>query len=254
MKLAIDIGNSRLHFGVYEGKSLVKSITLSAKSTQTLSLFHKQYSRYFIKVKHIGISSVVPSITRKWVDYSKKYLNIIPLIINNKSRLPVNIKVKNSSTLGSDRICNAVAGYLYYRKKSNVIICSFGTANTIDVVMKNGDFIGGIIAPGIDTSAKSLNLNTGKLPYLSFVNIDYRNVLVGKNTKEAIFSGLVNYPIFATEGYIREIIKKFKKNFKVIFTGGNGKIIHKMADIPSIYIPNTVLEGINHILDFQTVK
>ncbi len=252
MNLAIDIGNSFTHFGIYRSNKLLFNLRIPTHTETILRTLHSQYfAKYTKNVSQIGISSVVPKTTKYWTDYAIKYLKIKPLIINNKNKLPIKIKIKNSDTLGADRICDAAFAWSYYKGKQNVIICDFGTANKYDVVLKNGDFIGGIIAPGITTSAIALSLNTGKLPMLGVNNFKFNKNVLGRNTMQAIQSGLMNYPLYATEGIIKSIEKELKRKFKVIVTGGSAKTIQKRLSIKTKYVENAVLDGINLILNYQ---
>ena len=256
MNLAIDIGNSLTHMALFDKKKVVKK--LSFESGLGINLIDAKVRSllgpYMDKIGQVGLSSVVPLSNSLWNDAAIILFKLTPLTINYKMQLPIKIKVKNPQSLGTDRICNAVFAFKYFKGKENVIIADFGTANTYDVILKNGDFIGGIIAPGISTSAKALNLNTGQLPLFELKDLNPKVPLVGKNTHEAIQSGLLNYPVYATEGIIKGIEKEFKRKFKVIITGGSaGKIRNKLA-IKSYYAENAVLEGINIILNYNSAK
>ncbi len=255
MNIAIDIGNSFTHFGIYHAKKLLNSFKIPTHTPINLRKFHLKYlSKIAGDISSSGISSVVPSQNKLWNDYARKYLNLKAIIINYKSKLPIKIRIKNSSTLGSDRICDAVYGYEYFKRRENVIICDLGTANTYEVVLKNGDYIGGIIAPGIVTSAIALSLNTGKLPLLGTGYLRFNKSVIGRNTTGAIQSGLMNYALFATEGIIKSIEKELGMRFKVIITGGSGKAIQKRLSVKSLYKENTVLDGINLILNYQNKR
>lgn len=248
-KLAVDIGNSYTHLGVFS-KKLNRIISISTEDTSIKDI-DSAFFRFIhdLKIERSAISSVVPEKEKLWNEYIMDSLQINPLIINNKSKLPIKIKVKNSETVGADRICNAVSGYQYFNRKSNVVIIDMGTAVTIDVVMKNGDFRGGIIMPGVWTSAKSLFINTGKLPLISEKELSFPHRITGDNTKDAIKSGLMNSVLFALEGYIKAIRKEFNAEFKVIVSGGISQVFHKKFSFKPVYIKNTVLDGLNVIMN-----
>ncbi len=251
MNLAIDIGNSFVHFGVFRGKLLLECKTVSGKSIPAL----KGTLRRLI-AKHdlaqIGIASVNPKsetiIKKNIPTHFRKHA----VTINNKSKLPITIKVKNSGTLGADRICNAVYGHLKAVGKSSLII-DLGTANTYDLVLKNGNFVGGIIAPGLFTSALALNKNTAKLPFISIEGSRVRVPLIGKNTREAISSGLLNYMLFATEGIVTAVKNQYGRNFEVFLTGGSAPLIAKKVNFEHKLVQNTVLEGINMIINHNSL-
>ena len=254
MNLAVDIGNSYTHLAVFSGQKEVENFNISTNNFDSVSICKKYLKKYSGKIKSAGISSVVPSKNEFWNSFVAIYLKTKPLFISNRINLPIKLKIEKTASLGTDRICNSVFGFEYFKKNENVIVIDFGTANTYDVVLKNADFIGGIIAPGIETSSKALNLNTGKLPLLKKSDFKFEKSLIGKNTKDAIRSGLMNYALYATEGIISSIKKELKKEFKVIITGGNAKKIQNKLSFKTIYIENTVLKGINIILNYNNLK
>ena len=248
--LAIDVGNTNTHIGLFS-KKLVKT---SAFPTHNSSLIKDSEDIFSIlnnnKIKNCAIASVVPDYEKFWDNFIGIKFNIPPLIINNKTLLPIKIKVKNSNLLGADRICNAVCGYNYFGGKHNVIVIDLGTATTYNVILKNGDFIGGIIAPGIRTAAKSLNIYTGKLPLLNEENLVFPRFVIGDNTTAAIQSGLMNSSLHALEGIVKAIKKEKKREFKTIITGGLAKPFQKRLEFSPVYIENSVLIGLNQIMDY----
>ena len=149
------------------------------------------------------------------------------------------ILVENPQTVGIDRLLNALAAYR--RTKSSTIVIDFGTAITIDIVSKEGEFLGGLILPGIGTSAYALNKQTALLPE---VNIKRPEKIIGKNVEDAIKAGIY----FGTVGSVIHIIKELRRIYGdlkyTIATGGDAKIFKK--DIPEIdkFIPCLTLEGI----------
>jgi type III pantothenate kinase len=253
-KLAIDIGNSYTHLGIFSGK-LLRSASFSTEESSEQDI-ETVFLRLIkgLKINKCAISSVVPEKEKFWLYYIEDTLNIQPLIVNNKIKLPIRLKVKNSSSLGADRICNAVCGYKYFKKKCDVVIIDMGTAITLDIVKKNGDFVGGVIMPGIWTSAKSLFVNTGKLPLITEQELAFPPKTSGNNTIDAIKSGLMNSALFAIEGYIKSIKEEFKTDFKIILSGGIARLYHKKLSFKSVYIKNTVMEGLNIILGYNSKK
>lgn len=250
MNLAIDIGNSFTHFAIYNGIKSLYNYNCSSVNKTDLSKAIKRIGKEF-NIGKIGISSVAPKTHKAIKSYIRTNFRIAPLTINYKTELPLKIKIKKSYTLGPDRICNAVFGYLTVKGKSNVLVIDMGTANTYDLVLKNGDYIGGIIAPGIMTSSRALNSNTGKLPLLEQSKLSAKAPLIGRNTFEAIQSGLVNYTKFATEGLVKAVKKEYSGKLTIIVTGGSAKFLGNELDFEHIYRKNTVLEGINFILNNQ---
>ncbi|MCC6865359.1 MAG: type III pantothenate kinase [Ignavibacteria bacterium] len=253
MNLAIDIGNSFTHIAVFKDIKIVKTISFSSedkiKFLSNIRSISKTYS-----VTKIGISSVKPNLNKYVRVFIKKYFKITPLIINNKTNLPIRIKVENSRTLGSDRICNAVFGYYQNKDKTNVLVIDLGTANKFDLLIKNGIYIGGIIAPGLNISAIALNLKTSKLPMVNIENLKSNAPLIGKNTYEAIQSGLINYMKAAIEGIVKNIKINYPGKLRIYLSGGSAKFIKNSNSFRYKYCENTVLYGINYILNYQKIK
>ncbi len=247
--LAIDIGNTNAHLAVYSNSKKVRNSVFPTANVIGFNRLIQVLGKHRNSVTGIGISSVNPAVNRKWIDVCRKTLRISPLIISSRTKLPIGIKIRNSRTLGSDRICNAVYGFTKYKGRKNVIIVSLGTAITIDVVLRNGDFIGGIIAAGLSISAKALNEFTGKLPLLKENQLKYNKRIIGVNTKDSIRAGIVNYSIHAINGIISEIEKKIGSEFGVILTGGSAIKVKRFLSHRNQSVENAVLEGINIILN-----
>src|SRR4030095_3981199 len=250
--LAIDIGNSNTHIGIFSNK-LIRYETFKTHAGELIK--NADIAFKDLKdgdLKYCAISSVVPNAENFWVQYTGIKFNLKPLIISNSIKLPVKIKIDNSSSLGADRICNAVCGYEYFRRKYNVIVVDLGTATTINVILKNGDFIGGVIAPGLGTSSKSLNIHTGKLPLLDKKNLVFPKSVIGNSTKTAIQSGLMNTAYYSIEGIINAIKKETKRDYKVIISGGFAKAFIKK--FKPVHIENSVVEGLNMIMKSRLGK
>ena len=209
--------------------------------------FLKKTLKKIIKNKTINktalFSSVVPryqSILKKFI---KKFYKIkLREIKEKKIKKIVKINIKNKNQVGSDRIANAVG--VYKRYKSNCIVLDFGTATTFDVVTKNGIYNGGIIAPGVNLSIKSLSSSADQIPIFSMKK---QRKIIGKNTIEALrsgfywgYSGLIN-------NIILKIEKETKKKYKIIFTGGYADLF-KTSIIRSFTIDkNITIKGIIEI-------
>lgn len=249
MILTIDIGNTSTKLRGFAGKNTeyafdcASSIVLFGLPSLLKPLEKK-------KIECCGIASVVPYLNKKWINICKMRFKINPLIINNKIKLPINIKVKNPDSLGADRISNAAAAYMRVKGRENVIAVDLGSANTFDVVLKNGDFIGGLISPGLDLLAHSLYRYTSLLPEVKIKNKP--GLLIGDKTLDAIQSGIYYTFLEAVNGIIDRIKKEFKQNFKVIITGGNAKLINGEIKHKVLYIPDLVNKGICEILKYNS--
>jgi len=188
-------------------------------------------------------SSVVPKYQIILKKFMKKFYKIRLKEIKEKNiKKIVKINIKNRHQVGSDRIANAVGAYKKY--KSNCIVLDFGTATTFDIVTKDGIYNGGIIAPGVDLSLKSLASSADQLPFFS---IKKQKKIIGKNTIEALrsgfywgYSGLIN-------NIILKIEKETKKKFKIIFTGGYADLFKTSIQKPFKVDKNITIRGIIEI-------
>ncbi len=188
-------------------------------------------------------SSVVPKYQLLLKNFLKKNYKIkLREIKEKKINKIIKINIKNKNQVGSDRIANAIGAYKKY--KTNCIILDFGTATTFDVVTKNGVYNGGIIAPGVNLSIKSLSSSADQIPFFS---IKKQKKVIGKNTIEALYSGFY----WGYSGLINNIIlkieKETKKKYKIIFTGGYANLF-KTSIIRSYTIDkNITINGIIEI-------
>lgn len=231
MLLTIDIGNTNIVLGIYKDKKLIRHFRIETKKIGTLPIFRK-----YPKIEDVVISSVVPSLNKVFAAIIKRELNKTPFFITNRVNLGLNIEVDAPSEVGADRLVNAVAGKILYGKP--LIIIDFGTATTIDVVSEKGNYIGGIIAPGIELGANALNTFTAKLPMVKLVK---PKKVIGKNTISCIQSGLIYGTIGTIEFFVKMIKKELKYNAKVIATGG---LVNLIADKTNV---------INHVDEFLTL-
>jgi len=253
MNLLIDIGNTFTHFGVAGKSRILFEFKVLTHSRISASEINKKLSRYERKIESAAISTVVPSKTEFWKLFVSKTYGIRPLVISGNTRLPIKIKVKNPGKLGPDRICNAVAGYYLFKKKSNVIVIDLGTATTYDVILKNGDFVGGIISPGIETSAKALHGNTDRLPMLKTRQFLFPRKVIGRNTLEAIQSGLMYTASFTVDGMIKQIEKERHCKFKIVLTGGFAKRVFRKIEHKAKLESGMVFKGSNYILQYNSM-
>tara|TARA_Y100000590_G_scaffold385784_1_gene458116 strand:- start:6107 stop:6883 length:777 start_codon:yes stop_codon:yes gene_type:complete len=220
-----DIGNTTTKICLIELKnySIKKLIYFNSKdicSTKFLKEKFKQIiKKNSIKKKSL-FSSVVPKYQKILKKFLKKNYNIELKEIKEKSfNKIVKIKIKNKKQVGSDRIANAVGVYRNY--KMNCIVLDFGTATTFDVITKNGVYNGGIIAPGLNLSLRSLVSSADQLPLFS---IKKQKKIIGKNTIEALRSGFYWGYTGLINNIILKIEKETHKKYKIIFTGGYAKI------------------------------
>jgi type III pantothenate kinase len=218
MLLAIDIGNTSVHFGVFRGVKLVKEWRVA---TARISKCRARLSAG--KVRDIIVSSVVPrasKVIKRWFPKAR--------FVNYKN-IGIKARVQKPSEVGVDRLVNALAVHKLYGGPA--IVVDFGTATTFDVVSAKGEYLGGAITPGILLARDTLHERTAKLPR---IEIKAPKNVVGKNTVEAMRSGLVYGYAALVEGMIQRIkskVKSQKSKMKVIATGGLAGLICKYTDI-----------------------
>jgi len=243
-----DIGNTVTKISLINVNNLEIKNTIHFNSIKILSnSFLKNKLKKIIKKKKISkvalFSSVVPNHFSKLKNYFKKFNNIkLREIKENNIKKIVKINIKNKNQVGSDRIANAVGVYKKYRE--NCIILDFGTATTFDVVTKNGIYNGGIIAPGVNLSIKSLTDSADQIPFFS---IKKQKKVIGKNTLEALRSGFYWGYAGLINNIILKIEKETKKKYKIIFTGGFAELFKTSIIRPFVIDKNITIKGIIEI-------
>ena len=231
MLLVIDIGNSNIVMGTYEGKELMKHWRISTDRQKTgdeYGMLINDLFRYqginLSDVADIIISSVVPPLVVPIVKMCERYFKIHPLVVGPGIKTGIKLNYENPRAIGADRIVNAVGAFENYG--GPLIVIDIGTATTFDVVAENGDFMGGVIAPGINASAESLFSSTAKLPRIEL--IPPKNV-IGRNTISCMQSGIIYGYVGQIDAIVGRIRAEMGKdwNAKVIATGGLARMIYK---------------------------
>lgn len=256
MFLAIDVGNTHTTFGIFEDDKIKFTFRISTKAlhdkevlSDFLNTTFQSLNIYFSKIKKVGISSVVPSIDNILEEMIKKHFNEKLFFITPNINLPFKLLVDNPSEVGADRICNVAAGYKKYG--GPLIIVDFGTATVYDIISKEGNFIGGVIAPGILTSAKALFQAAEKLPE---VELKFPDKVIGTNTVSNMQSGIMFGALDAFEGMIKRISNELKDDVKIILTGGFSKLIASKSSLNTFLEFELVLEGIKILTDLCDSK
>jgi len=243
-----DIGNTVTKICLTEAKnSRIKKIIYFDSNIITSKKALKKNLRKIIKNKLVNKVALFSSVVPRYQFILKKFLKKVYKIklreIKEKTiNKIIQVNIKNKNQVGSDRIANAVGVYRKY--KTNCIVLDFGTATTFDVVTKSGVYNGGVIAPGVNLSIKSLSSSADQIPIFS---VKKQKKVIGKNTFEALYSGFY----WGYSGLINNIIlkieKETKKKYKIIFTGGYADLF-KTSIIRSFTIDkNITIEGIIEI-------
>ncbi len=250
MLLAIDLGNTNIKYGVFDGDEMVASFRVSSRISRTAdeygSVLVGLLSDSGIKKSQIdGIifSSVIPALNYTICHMCEFFFGISPLIVGPGIKTGLNIKADNPKEVGADIIVNSVSAYNKYG--GPIVVIDFGTATTFDVVSEKCELLGVVIAPGIKTSLEGLATKTAQLP---MVELDAPKTVIGKNTKHCMQAGLV----YGFAGLVNNIIKKIKKELKVdeikvVATGGLGEIISKESNSISQVDRTLTLDGLKTI-------
>lgn len=248
MLLTIDIGNTSTTIGVFDEEKLEQTWAVSTDAQRSedeigiLLITLLNLNKYSGKIKNIALCSVVVPLTERFNNAMIKYLGIKPFVISNKTANLLKYEIDSPEELGPDRIVNAFAAYSIYKK--NCIVVDFGTATSFDIVSANGAFLGGIICAGMKIQAQSLKKFTSKLP---LIKIESSKTLIGKNTIDAMLSGIVRGHAKMVEGLIDECEKELGE-VVVIATGGYAEIIAQYTDRKFDYIaPHLTLNGLRLI-------
>lgn len=249
MLLAIDAGNTNIVLGIYQNNALISHWRVSTDRQKTSdeygillrNLFDFQGHR-FSDITAVAIASVVPPLMTSLEEMSKNYFGLSPLIVGPGVKTGMPLKFDNPKEIGADRIVNAVAAYEIYG--GPLIVVDFGTATTFDVVTKQGEYIGGAIAPGIGISTEALFVRAAKLPRVELVKP--QNVIT-KNTINGIQAGIIFGFTGQVDGIVRRMKKELGENPFVVATGGLAELIFTESETIQKVDPWLTLEGLRII-------
>ena len=248
MLLVLDVGNTNTTLGLYDGEVLTHSWRLTSERQRTVDEYGMmcrsllQLSDLRLEsIKAIAISSVVPPLDFTLFKMAEKFFALKPLFVNAMNAgMPV--VIDNPAEAGSDRIVNAVAAYEKYG--GPVIIVDFGTGTNFDVVSKYGEFVGGVICPGIQISADALFQRAARLYR---VDIRHPEKVIGTNTTACLQSGLYYGSIGLVDGVLEKMIEEVGEATRVIATGGLAPLIGKGSRLIEQVDPDLTLEGLRII-------
>lgn len=252
MLMALDVGNTNIVIALYEGDALRRSWRMSTDKNRsgdemgmTLLSFLQAEQVQPEKINDVIISSVVPPIMHSLSNAVRRYLNCEPIVIGPGVKTGLNIRYDNPREVGADRIVNAVAAVKKYGVP--IIIVDFGTATTYCAVDRKGDYIGGVITPGVQISLDALFERAAKLPRVEIIKPD---TLIGRNTVSAMQAGAV----YGQVGQVDYIVNRMRKelgepNCRVIATGGLAKLIAPETETIQDVDSMLTLDGLKIIYD-----
>lgn len=249
MLLAIDIGNTNVVLGVFDGDKLKTTLRI-ASETHTMPDEYAAIMLYLLERQGIAalqitdavLCSVVPPLVTTFEETCKHYFKTSPLVVGAGVKTGIRICMDNPKEVGADRIVNAVAANRLY--KCQVIVIDLGTATTFDAVSENGDYLGGAIAPGIVIATEALFTRTAALPK---VDLTYPKKAIGTNTIAAMQSGIVFGYVGLIEGIVNRIKKELGGKTKVVATGGYSKLLAQETSAIDVVNPDLTLVGLRLI-------
>ncbi len=250
MLLAIDTGNTNSLFAIHDGKGWVVEWRIETNDGRTADeyavwLYHLMNMRglKFSDIDACVISTVVPQALFHLRNLARRHLELEPLIIGEDSvDLGAKVSLANPGEVGADRLVNAVGAHSKY--KGPLILVDSGTATTFDVICENGDFEGGIIAPGINLSLSALHDAAAKLPRIA---IKKPEQVIGRNTVEAMQSGIFWGYIALIDGLIKRIKQEDTRSFTVIGTGGVASLFEGASKQINHYDSHLTIDGLYQI-------
>lgn len=250
MLLCLDVGNTQIHGGVFDGNTLVtqfRKATAPLGTTDELGIFFTAVLRESgldpRKVTGVAICSVVPPALYSLRGAAEKYFHCDPFILQAGVKTGLKIKYRNPLEVGADRIANAIAAVQRHPAR-DLLVVDLGTATTLEVITAAGDYLGGAILPGVGTSAESLASHTAKLPR---VEIACPEAALGRSSAESIQSGLFHGHVGAVRHLVSLLaIEAFNgRRPQVIGTGGFARMFAAESIFDEI-VPELVLWGLRH--------
>ncbi len=249
--LAIDIGNTTTVVGFYQHGELLDYFRLASKHTLTsdeagvlITSLRRHQLRSTEEVNGVAICSVVPYLTAVYQEMAQRYCGQTALVVTHEVKLKTRLVVDYPHQVGADRIANA-EGYVHKYTGPGIIV-DFGTATTFDVISGSGEYLGGVIAPGIETSSARLSERAAKL---FKIKLEAPRQAIGRNTEDALKSGLLYGAIGQVEGIVRRIKDQLGGNPRVIATGGLARTIAAETEIIQDVDDTLTLDGVAKIYE-----
>ncbi len=249
MLLAIDIGNTVTTMGVFEDNKIRATWHLATNvermADEHAALLLDLLGHQNLKpsdVTKAALCCVVPPLLATYQELFQRYFHVSPLVIAAGVKTGVRIRMENPKEVGADRIANAAAAHHLYRDP--VIIVDLGTATTFDVVSREGDYLGGVIAPGINTAAEALFTQASMLPQ---VELSAPKHAIGSSTASAMQAGIIFGYVGLIEGIIARIQRELGDKAKVVATGGWAETIARETKLIEAVNPDLTLIGLRII-------
>jgi type III pantothenate kinase len=251
--LTVDIGNTQTHLGVFRGAELVHEWRAATDPRRTadelalmfgefLSLADLSFSR---QITGVAVSSVVPRATQELREMTLRYFGFPALVVEAGVRTGVPVRTDNPREVGADRVADVVAARELYPGEA-VVVVDFGTAIKVEAVSAAGEFIGGAIAPGIDTAATALFSTTAQLRRVELVAPP---AAIGKSTVGALQSGIIYGTAALVDGLVNRVIEELGGDARVVATGGLAPVVLEHCSTIEAYEPTLTLQGLRIVYD-----
>lgn len=253
MLLTIDIGNTNLTLGLYEGGKLGAHWRLATDHNRMPDEYGLQFlgllqnaGKTIKDITGVSLASVVPPLTGRVIQACREYLKQEPLVVDTGVKTGIKILYEDPRAVGADRVCDAVAVMKLYGGPACVV--DFGTATTFNAITKDGEYLGGAIMAGVNLAAEALYTRAAKLPR---IDLQVPPSVIGRNTVHAMQSGLLFGYVSMVEGMVDRFRSELGGDMKVVATGGMAEAIAKETKVIDIIAPWLTLEGLRLIWELN---
>lgn len=249
MLLTADIGNTSINLGLFDADALIEEFRLASDKDLSQEeyevLLKTLYKSY--KIDGCIIASVVDELNKKFKASVDNVFKIKSIMLTNESNTGVKLSLDNPKEAGADRIANAAGAFMLYNRPC--IVIDFGTATSFDIINEKGEFLGGVIAPGLNLQMKVLNKFTSKLPK---IDVAVSNKAIGNNTHDAILSGVIRGSASMIDGLVEQCEKELGSKATLVATGGYSGLIQNYLKRPFDFInPTLTLEGLRYLYELN---
>lgn len=253
MLLAVDVGNTTTHLGVFNGRTLAhewRAFTDPRRTPDELALMFGQFLEladlsFSRQITGVVMSSVVPRATKALRDMTLEYFGFHPVVVEAGTKTGIKVVTDNPRAVGADRVANAVGAHDRWPDEP-VVVVDFGTAITVDAVSAAGEFLGGAIAPGLDSSATALATATALIPPVELAAPD---AATGTSTDKAVRSGIVFGAAALADGLVERIVEESGGRARVVATGGSAALVVAHCRRIETIEPTLTLNGLRVIYD-----
>ena len=253
MLLTIDIGNTNLTLGLYEGDKLGAHWRLATDHNRMPDEYGLQFlgvlqnaGKTLNDITGVSLASVVPPLTGRVIQACREYLKQEPLVVDAGVKTGIKVRYEDPKAVGADRICDAVAVMKLYGGPACVV--DFGTATTFNALTRDGEYLGGAITAGINLAAEALFTRAAKLPR---IDLQVPPSVIGRNTTHAMQSGLLFGYVSMVEGMVARFRAELGNDMKVIATGGLAEVVAKETKVINVISPWLTLEGLRLIWELN---